>query len=1312
MKAEILKIAGVKSEKEFYKKYPSEEAFMKVHGKEFKKAKLGKAIAPKAQDGIGSYTGGETTYNPQPINFQNAYDAYDLQMTGSTDAQRLKQAQAAQQAQQAAQKPAAGGGGGGMDVSKIMGMIGGGEGGMDASALAGIAKQGKKVPKYQNSGLGLNSPAGGTMTGMQAAQTNPYMYGTLPPLDAPTQTPMLNPNQNPPVLDPMYAGTLQQQIAGSGNLPKKDPMDAIAKYSGLAGKVYGGIKKLKAEKEARKSAEQQASVSELSLKAALSKPEQQKRTYRRPEDALIQPDQLFPSYGVGTNVLTARDGSTVKAQFGCKGESCSQTGYGMDMGTGDQQKSGAGYFDWRSFNTPVGWDDLLTYNSADLKGKDLKQYNKDIAARTKSLQTQFPGVTEEQVRVAGGDSTRIRQRMGDLPRYDQASEQTFDKAYHQFYRPLMDQKTPVTVEQILNYQTQQPGGLGAFKTTVQGNYGRKKAQDGMQIGGNQTEIQNMYNPGDIYQDLGFEPLSDSEIVKQYREGGLVRRMQTGGGMPPLDFGNSGSGIPAPSWETVGNAGQMIGQGVTGNNAGGELGADIGGTAGGAIGMAVGGPAGKAIGQAIGQTVGAIGGGLLDSNPRKMEKAQNRTKRNVQTAAAYSMGQGLQSQYSAYVRNGGDIPYAEDGWVSNDWLPQTITQFGEHKVSDLLRPDPIMNTLRTGGHISQNKMYPQDQYALGGELKTTWGGYTEPISRNPFEASETGIFRGKSHEESDGNGHTGIGVKYGEGDHDSYTDYAEFGSRNADADVEVERGEPYKKDAKGNMLVAGNLVASKEVAIDAGKKDFGGMKYKNIIKKLAEQDKTYTKNIDKASSKLAEHSDLTPFGILEQQTLAKIIEGNLMKLKENKVSSDIFFVHQDATNETAKEYGVDADALAKGKIKVDKQAQKEMAKYGKEIFKAQTGVTTPTTVDRDKYEEIKRLYKLAQSAGDGSQEVEEFQKKYHEYFPEFAKEVILNEGKVTAKGKAAGYKNIKQLKAAGDKAILSTNVDKYFGPRTEQYLAKLEKAAPPRHKMTVIPASPVTDPEPPPTPPIMVPPIKEDPWMTAVNQLAPYLRPSDVDYNVDLYPEMMAAGMNQVEPVFAQGYQPQLLTPYDISYQDQLNEITAQARAAERMAGQNPAAGSALLATASGEKNKVLGEQFRQNQAQRMGVYNQNINTLNDAQLKNIGIYADQAMKQSQARSNTKAQAMEIIKSMSDKIAKNKLENKTLQIYENLYNYRFGKDGRAQNYNPLAQFDVSADGKVSAQAAPEGYEYETILKKKKKKDEDARNGSIVRALKNF
>ena len=43
MKAEFLKIAGVKSEAEFYKKFPSEDAFMKKHGKAVRKLMAKKA---------------------------------------------------------------------------------------------------------------------------------------------------------------------------------------------------------------------------------------------------------------------------------------------------------------------------------------------------------------------------------------------------------------------------------------------------------------------------------------------------------------------------------------------------------------------------------------------------------------------------------------------------------------------------------------------------------------------------------------------------------------------------------------------------------------------------------------------------------------------------------------------------------------------------------------------------------------------------------------------------------------------------------------------------------------------------------------------------------------------------------------------------------------------------------------------------------------------------------------------------------------------------------------------------------------------
>ena len=52
----MLKIAGVKTESAFYKKYPTQAAFMKVHGKEFK----------KAQQGVNMNTQGDTNKNGIP----------------------------------------------------------------------------------------------------------------------------------------------------------------------------------------------------------------------------------------------------------------------------------------------------------------------------------------------------------------------------------------------------------------------------------------------------------------------------------------------------------------------------------------------------------------------------------------------------------------------------------------------------------------------------------------------------------------------------------------------------------------------------------------------------------------------------------------------------------------------------------------------------------------------------------------------------------------------------------------------------------------------------------------------------------------------------------------------------------------------------------------------------------------------------------------------------------------------------------------------------------------------------------------------
>ena len=154
--------------------------------------------------------------------------------------------------------------------------------------------------------------------------------------------------------------------------------------------------------------------------------------------------------------------------------------------------------------------------------------------------------------------------------------------------------------------------------------------------------------------------------------------------------------------------------------------------------------------------------------------------------------------------------------------------------------------------------------------------------------------------------------------------------------------------------------------------------------------------------------------------------------------------------------------------------------------------------------------------------------------------------------------------------------------------------------------------------------------------------------------------NQLEPVPAQSYQPELIVPYDISLQAQRNSVMSATRNRERQLGYNPAAQANMAPAEYNAINEINEKEFMANQGLKNQVYTGNVNTMNEAKKINLGIFADQWAKQSQARSNTKATTQAALNSIADKYAKNKLENRKLSIYENMYNYRFGKSGRAQN----------------------------------------------------
>jgi len=83
--------------------------------------------------------------------------------------------------------------------------------------------------------------------------------------------------------------------------------------------------------------------------------------------------------------------------------------------------------------------------------------------------------------------------------------------------------------------------------------------------------------------------------------------------------------------------------------------------------------------------------------------------------------------------------------------------------------------------------------------------------------------------------------------------------------------------------------------------------------------------------------------------------------------------------------------------------------------------------------------------------------------------------------------------------------------------------------------------------------------------------------------------------------------------------------------------------------------------------------LNQSKLQNLGILDQQYERQAGAKSNTKAITQAALNSISAKYLQNELENKTLQTYENMYNYRYGKDMRAQNWNELFQPNIPTVG---------------------------------------
>lgn len=788
-------------------------------------------------------------------------------------------------------------------------------------------------------------------------------------------------------------------------------------------------------------------------------------------------------------------------------------------------------------------------------------------------------------------------------------------------------------------QLVQPGQLGS-PTGVGTNY---LAQYGTRIGGNPTQIQNTYDPNNLYTDLGYEPLNESS-PKQYEEGGEL---------PKADFGFS------DFFQSSGQA--SIGKGV-----------------GSAVGSAFFGPIGGAIGGFLGNAAGNLLGG--DADAKKLADYQNKTTQNTQRAAFAAGAKNIQAQNAAFMKEG--------GWVSNDWQPQTITRFGEYDLKDLLQPPNDADMLRAGGHLkeytppSAEAMFtgrPEfedgGEMAMGGDLQVHRG-KAETMSYNPFlpDSGETVMFRGPSHD----NG--GMPISYGNNG------------------VEVEGGEPAVKLQDGgspdgsNLVVYGNMHIPEFGAKEIGDESSKGRKFKHYAADIAKNDKKQNQIINRATNLVNNSGDNSPFDQLTLNSGKAMLIGATAKQKANAQKLEAAARVQNAILDTAKEFGYeDSDKFNKDVMK----GKLTQAKLGAKLPIAQDGVLAPSEAPTFDISTIVPRYAQNENSA------------IIPYQPGYLPDVAVKSSK-PKKG--------------------------FWDPITHSWVTDMGYTEEPT-KQEYSPVGPVTKSD----------DKKKGGRNTggkntaiadAISSVYDYARPTNqmpLDPN-QLMGEMYALSNNQVEPVQAQTYQPMLQgQPSRISLQDQLNSIDGQANAAIRAAGRNPSAQAQIMASAAEMKNKVLGEQFRMNQASADQTYGKNRELLNQAQLQNLGILDKQYERQSIAKSNSKRVAQEALNSISSKIAQNKLENRTLGIEENRYNYRYGPNGKIYNVNAPAQFNTEGSGSTGGGSSKGSYPgYKVVMKptfikddgSKEAIDEDLKessskknggrvkaiNGSIVKALK--
>jgi hypothetical protein len=760
-----------------------------------------------------------------------------------------------------------------------------------------------------------------------------------------------------------------------------------------------------------------------------------------------------------------------------------------------------------------------------------------------------------------------------------------------------------------------------------------KAQNGSMIGGNPTEIQNTYDPYDIYSDGGYEPMNDSDKVKTFQMGGGV--------------GNSISG----------QASGLIGEGFN-NSAGFQAGDTLGQYSDLIV------PGSSKFVKPI---LGAIGGGLdqafgdagdINRLTQRNQGAQNRIMDN-----------------SAWKNTGYAANRQEGGYLNPEYNPQVITMFGDHNAEDFA---DYAHKYRSGGHLKEYTAPSEramETYAEGGELKTHWGGEVEPVSYNPYSEGEGLTYNayGNSHFQKDQQGRTGIGLSI----------MKDGGDMGDEPDVEIETNEPISMTGDG-AVVYGNLNTNKDLLEQFQLPEkYANRKVKHIVNNMiVPKEQKYTKELEKITSNVPD--DNTAIGVLGKKTIEAKELGLNMKLKKLAQDKENLAAYQDhihkstdflnnllgkeVSQEKFARNGEVSHILAKGEI------SQGIAKNGKTLYKAAYGTTTDETtipIGNVKSTEAMETVPKGQRAkgkyyGDVTDESYTQLQKNNPWF-EWDKFDPSKKGEVKRFQKEFNLAS----KLTGSKARLTE--DDRLGQQTASAKVNLNNASPAAIAQTVAATTkPAATTE--------LKPIEEEtkkgaPWLSAAASLIRGFQPAfNMPIGSQINPELYAMSDNTVEGLNQPHMYSMLETPYKYSADRDRNAILSQARQAVKNAGNNPAAQAAIMAQVADSMGQVSSREGDINQQGYQGVYNRNIGTVNQDKARNLGLDIDSAMKLSQAKSNLQAKKLAAMTSAEAKIAANKRENMEYNVGMAEHpDFTFGPDGRIIKLPRFVDFDTSGKG---------------------------------------